>query len=192
MQKYPRKVSFMYSELLGPSPSFTFVAPSLGSEELDNLEDFAPAWLPPTEPVQMAVIYQDKKGKTRVKGGKDLKGSQSYPIQLPVRSIYDMCFVLNMSFSALTLYSNGVYIFCALPDPNWAPLLFNGLIRLLPAPRFGRSLSKLRTSMRFRHARAARAAMKQNLKFYQSVARNTRADARWIKQANLKPVLDFL
>lgn len=45
--------------------------------------DFAPSWLPPAAEVEMAVKYVDRHGKQRVKGGKHLKGSQSYPVPFP-------------------------------------------------------------------------------------------------------------
>ncbi|CAK9103962.1 unnamed protein product [Durusdinium trenchii] len=47
---------------------------------IDQLEDFRPRHLPPPPPVEMAVIYTDSSGKQRVKGGKHLKASQSYPL----------------------------------------------------------------------------------------------------------------
>lgn len=42
--------------------------------------DYAPRHRPNTENVEMAVIYTDGKGRRRVKGGKHLKASQSYPL----------------------------------------------------------------------------------------------------------------
>ncbi len=48
---------------------------------INELPQFQPAWLPEREPVQMAVRYKDHAGRERVKGGKDLKSSQSYPVQ---------------------------------------------------------------------------------------------------------------
>ena len=51
-----------------------------GHQFIEDLGEFAPRWLPEIEEVQMAVHYKDSNGKDRVKGGKDLKNSQSYPL----------------------------------------------------------------------------------------------------------------
>lgn len=56
-----------------------------GDPAISELSDFAPRphELPQQqEAVQMAITYTDGAGRTRVKGGRDLKGSQSYPPQL--------------------------------------------------------------------------------------------------------------
>lgn len=58
--------------------------------------------------------------------------------------------------------------------------------------RFGRALSKLRSSMAGKLRKEARESLKKNLATYRSVKRNTRADSRWIKAANLNPIFDFL
>lgn len=58
--------------------------------------------------------------------------------------------------------------------------------------RFGRALARLRTEHAAAVKRNARDVIKHNLKTYRSIPRNTRADARWIKCAELGPVLDFL
>jgi len=47
---------------------------------INELPQFQPTWLPEREEVQMAIKYQDHQGKARVKGGRDLKSSQSYPV----------------------------------------------------------------------------------------------------------------
>jgi len=106
--------------------------------DVERLMEFAPSWVPPAPEVEMAVKYIDRRGKQRVKGGKHLKGSQSYPVP------------------------------------------------------FGRSLSQLRSTLASRLRKDARATVKQNLKGYLKVKRNTRADARWIKHANLGPIFEFL
>ena len=54
------------------------------------------------------------------------------------------------------------------------------------------ALARLRTKHADAVRRDARSAIKHNLKTYRSIPRNTRADARWIKNAELGPVLDFL
>ena len=48
---------------------------------MQNLDEFRPlrCQLPKHEAKEMAVSYIDKNGVKRVKGGKDLKSSQSYP-----------------------------------------------------------------------------------------------------------------
>ena len=52
-----------------------------GHQIIEELEDFKPRMLPVVqEPVEMAVRYKDANGKDRVKGGRDLKSSQSYPL----------------------------------------------------------------------------------------------------------------
>lgn len=52
-----------------------------GDRAIDHLDDYEPAWLPSTHKVvEMAIVYEDSKGVKRVKGGADLKGSQSYPL----------------------------------------------------------------------------------------------------------------
>jgi hypothetical protein len=50
-----------------------------GHEIINEILNFKPSWLPAPDPVQMAVTYVDSAGKKRVKGGRDLKNSQSYP-----------------------------------------------------------------------------------------------------------------
>ena len=54
-----------------------------GEAAIQNLADFAPASLPTTSsPREMAVAYTDSQGRRRVKGGRHLKASQSYPLGL--------------------------------------------------------------------------------------------------------------
>lgn len=58
--------------------------------------------------------------------------------------------------------------------------------------RFGRALSRLRNRHAAELRSEARATIKHNLKNYKFVPRNTKDDKKWIKQANLGPVLDYL
>lgn len=58
-----------------------------GKAFIESLGDFAPPTVRDMEPVEMAVIYVDKKGKRRVKGGGDLKASQAYQF----RGCIDVC-----------------------------------------------------------------------------------------------------
>ena len=51
-----------------------------GEEEIEELADFKPKSLPEAREAQMVVKYLDGSGRRRVKGGADLKSSQSYPI----------------------------------------------------------------------------------------------------------------
>lgn len=51
-----------------------------GEEEIEELTDFKPKSLPEAPEVQMVIKYVDGSGKRRVKGGADLKSSQSYPV----------------------------------------------------------------------------------------------------------------
>lgn len=61
-----------------------------------------------------------------------------------------------------------------------------------PVLRFGKALSRLRTEHAASVKKAARKALKHNLKTYQTIPKNVRANPRWIKHADLKPVLEFL
>lgn len=54
---------------------------ALGDAAIQNLSEFAPASLPTrSSDREMTVAYLDSKGQRRIKGGKRLKASQSYPI----------------------------------------------------------------------------------------------------------------
>lgn len=47
---------------------------------IEELHNFRPLRLPSDQgPVEMVVHYQDSKGRARIKGGRHLKQSQSYP-----------------------------------------------------------------------------------------------------------------
>ena len=54
---------------------------SPGDRCIEELSEFKPRYLPPLPPVQMSIRYVDSAGKQRIKGGRDLKSSQSYPLQ---------------------------------------------------------------------------------------------------------------
>ena len=57
---------------------------------MEEIGQFKPRWLPEIEPGQMAIKYQDANGVMREKGGRDLKISQSYPLQpCPQSSTWD-------------------------------------------------------------------------------------------------------
>ena len=50
--------------------------------EIEDLHEYRPLRLPTVEhSVEMVVHYKDAKGQDRIKGGRDLKNSQSYPVQ---------------------------------------------------------------------------------------------------------------
>ena len=55
------------------------VIPHAGHEIINELFNFRPTWIPVQQPAEMAVRYVDSSGMPRVKGGRDLKQSQSYP-----------------------------------------------------------------------------------------------------------------
>lgn len=47
---------------------------------IGELHEFRPLSLPaPTEPIEMVVRYTDSSGRSKIKGGRHLKQSQSYP-----------------------------------------------------------------------------------------------------------------
>ena len=53
----------------------------IGESMIDELDEFAPAVRVEVRPeVEMAISYTDRSGRRRVKGGRHLKSSQSYPI----------------------------------------------------------------------------------------------------------------
>ena len=53
---------------------------STGHDFISEVDDFKPSWLPERERAVTAVRYVDGSGRCRVKGGPDLKQSQSYPL----------------------------------------------------------------------------------------------------------------
>ena len=60
----------------------------LGRESIEDIEEFAPPApksTPSDDEVEMAVVYYDRNGVKRVKGGRHLKASQSYPLGWLVR-----------------------------------------------------------------------------------------------------------
>ena len=59
---------------------FTPHNPCQDRPEIGQIMDFKPLRLPPKQHREMAVIYVDSSGRKRVKGGKHLKQSQSYPM----------------------------------------------------------------------------------------------------------------
>lgn len=64
--------------------------------------------------------------------------------------------------------------------------------QLLPALRFGKALARLRSQHAGPLKREAKKEIRDALATYRNIARNTKANARWIKWANLQPVLDHL
>lgn len=58
--------------------------------------------------------------------------------------------------------------------------------------QFGRALSKLRSRHSNQLRKDARATLKMNLLKGKNTPRNTRADSKWIKHADLGPVFDYL
>ncbi|CAK9050135.1 unnamed protein product [Durusdinium trenchii] len=61
-------------------PGSGWLAAPVCHDIVEDVDDFRPRWLPPREAVEMAVVYQDGRGVTRVKGGRHLKASQAYPL----------------------------------------------------------------------------------------------------------------
>lgn len=57
----------------------SFCACILGRNEINELNHFADKSLLPSGDTQMVVRYKDAQGRNRIKGGSDLKKSQSYP-----------------------------------------------------------------------------------------------------------------
>ena len=54
---------------------------NLGRPEIAELYKYRPRWLPPAIKTEMVERYVDSKGQVKIKGGRDLKQSQSYPLQ---------------------------------------------------------------------------------------------------------------
>ena len=61
----------------GPSSKPTWLYSN--RQEISEINEFRPQRLPSQQPVEMVVRYTDGHGQSRVKGGKHLKQSQSYP-----------------------------------------------------------------------------------------------------------------
>lgn len=87
----PRFVSFI---LHTSTVIFKFI---LGRNEINELNQFADRSRVPTGSTEMAIRYKDSKGRDRIKGGSDLKKSQSYP-----RKFFGIYFVCI--FSVLLIY----------------------------------------------------------------------------------------
>lgn len=65
-------------------PFFSVACPMAGHIEVYDLPLFRPRFLPdinPDDVPQMVEHYQDAQGRSKVKGGRGLKGSQAYPVQ---------------------------------------------------------------------------------------------------------------
>ena len=60
---------------------------NLGKQEIDELPNYKPYdfELPVHDKKEMVEHYLDSNGKHRIKGGRDLKSSQSYPLLCLVR-----------------------------------------------------------------------------------------------------------
>ena len=146
---------------------------------IDQLHVYRPPRLGDTNnEVEMVVHYTDSSGRARVKGGKHLKQSQSYPRGFLVFGMYynDVLFVSILGY--------------ILFDLNHSFLAFSQPSR--PALRFGKALARLRSRYAAPLKREAKKEIRDALVTYRNIARNTRANARWIKWANLQPVLDHL
>ena len=58
--------------------------------------------------------------------------------------------------------------------------------------RFGKALARLRSKHQQEVRQDAHRTIKNNLKGYRAVKRNCRDDSKWVSDASLQPVLDFL
>ena len=58
--------------------------------------------------------------------------------------------------------------------------------------RFGKALARLRSKHQQEVRQDAHWTIKNNLKGYRAVKRNCRDDSKWVSDASLQPVLDFL
>ena len=107
---------------------------SPGHEIINELFNFRPTWLPAQQPAEMAVRYVDSSGISRVKGGRDLKQSQSYPkgcfpqlsphyVKQFINEWYRIIGVKHQSFKGLFLGNQydgfGVY-------PTWTQMICFG------------------------------------------------------------------
>ena len=63
---------------------------------------------------------------------------------------------------------------------------------MVPQPRFGRAMSRLRTAHLKDHRRRAVNLIKEAVRQCKTVKRRTSKDAMWVRSANLKPIFDFL
>lgn len=159
-----------------------------GDVSISQLSDFRPR-SSPIEQVSLVDRYIDGSGRTRIKGNPNLKKSQSYP---------GPWFGLTSPAKVLVLFQEG-YItkffhhqkICVEKLKTLCPLGL-GHTAAAPHPRFGKALAKLRS----RHQKANRTKalkfIKQNVRSYRSIKRQTRKDALWVRCANLGPIFDFL
>ena len=166
----------------------------------------------------MVVKYVDGSGKERVKGGSELKSSQSYPLPSLVTIAY--VFFLHVttyrvSIPQLTglLYQMGMLSYYPTSIPyilylygdnpsSWGPWLLRSKVHKAHPPslpqclgcslRFGKAMSRLRTRFQGEVRKKARDTLKHNLKNYKCIPQNKRASAAWIKYAELDSVFDYL
>lgn len=75
----------------GPTAKPTWLYSS--ESMIEQLHEFCPRVLPAvdTSEIQMVVHYTNSAGQAKIKGGRDLKRSQSYPLPL-------LCLILTIRF----------------------------------------------------------------------------------------------
>lgn len=174
-----------------PFPAILF-ASSWGEELVEELEKFRSLFQTKKDKVSLVDRYTDGSGRQRIKGNKNLKMSQSYPLPPPgfpwsvLNSIVDS----KMEAPHLSGISNRfVWLnFNWMSPKGWSLGNPNGLSWL----RFGIALARLRSHHAARIKAQAVKTIKQNVKTYRTVPRSTRKDAMWVKHAELQSIFDFI
>ena len=160
-------------------PSCTHPHQSPGHAEIDFLNAwYADRSAEPWGDQQMAITYVDGSGKTRVKGGRDLKQSQSYP-----QKLLDSKDV----FSFLFLYHLFLYEINTLFEISHE---LGGFTRL--HVRQGTAMAKLRTKFLKSHKLKAKRFLRQAAKNTTKLNTMCHINKMFIDGANLEPVLSFL
>ena len=143
---------------------------------IQNLYLFRPVLLDneKPEPQTLANRYSNAKGETKISGNANLKGSQSYPPRLLDQrqtSQTSLCVACWLVLS------------CCLGCMAGRPLL---------TVRFGAAVAKLRSSYKKDIQAEAAEWLKDAIQKPRAVRSDAATDARWIADADLKPVLRFL
>ena len=148
-----------------------------------NLHEFQPYahQLPKHEAKQMVEHSEDKSGKKRIKGGRDLKSSQSYPRQWSwMYLIVRLCISKGTPF-----YLFSPFLWC--PGDPLPPAVS------IRAPCQGLDGHLLDCGGYYKQMqRGAKQVIKRRLKEGGGGKYDWSSDAKWIKSADLRPVLDYL
>ena len=157
---------------------------------MDHINDYANKALKgSSEAKEMVVHYTDGKGKRRIKGGSDLKSSQSYPRGWFGLQCKVCCFVHKI-FNSVMFWASffGTTVLLTLGPPHTSPTTG------YPAtPRFGRAVAKVRSKFQKIHHQQGAKFLRNALK-----CEDTHIDCRpkthnmWVKHANLEPIFAFL